>query len=304
MVKKTQKKQPRQKKGFDGQKFRKLFELLPFAAYFCDLQGKILECNRQFTRLHGTKKGSTKQVGKNIADFVSKEEKTKLRRIFTLTKTGKGPEVEQLMLKREDGLVFLAEINAVLVKDSKGKPVGLLGTAQDITRRKKNEEALNSFMLGIENSNDVIVMTDINGNITYANKALEKVYNWRRKEILGKKPSMWKTDRYDEKVYKKFWNTLLAGKSTKIEFTNRTKSGKHVIMQTAVNPIKDRNSKITGFLSIQSDVTKRKKAEEELKKKVQQMEFIGRVNLKRHKEMMKIKKEIKKLKERLSQKNK
>ena len=52
-------------------------------------------------------------------------------------------------------------------------------------------------------------------------------------------------------------------------------------------------------MAVQTDITKQKTAEIELKKKVEQMEFMGRVNIKHHKRMMELERENKLLKKRL-----
>ena len=52
-------------------------------------------------------------------------------------------------------------------------------------------------------------------------------------------------------------------------------------------------------MGIVRDITERKKSETELKKKIEQMEFMGRTNIKRHKKMLRLEEENKKLKKQL-----
>lgn len=142
---------------------------------------------------------------------------------------------------------------------------------RDITEQTKSEKALADahrklleFRLGIEKSDNVVLVTDKDGTIQFANSAVKKVYGWKPSEIIGNNPKIWKTKRYDNKFYKHFWKTILSGKSINVEFTNHTKSGKEVIMQTAINPILDSNKKPISFLSIQTDVTEQRRIENEL----------------------------------------
>jgi len=74
------------------------------------------------------------------------------------------------------------------VIEFEGKPAGL-GTAFDITERKRVEEALRKSEVRyrnlFENANDGIVSFSLDGTITNMNQGLEKMLGWSREELIG-----------------------------------------------------------------------------------------------------------------------
>ena len=125
------------------EKFRRMFELSPYASVYTDIEGNIILCNGQFTIMHATKDGPEHVAGRNVSEFIAKEERPRLFRSIKnkIEKDGAVDPIEYTML-REDGTRFPATAYSTLVKDHNGKPVGLVAIAQDITDRKESERAL------------------------------------------------------------------------------------------------------------------------------------------------------------------
>ncbi len=125
------------------EKFRTMFELSPYSTVLSDLEGNILACSHQFTRLHATAGGPGAQVGRNVSEFFPKEEWPALSASLKRTIAERSAQrlIEYTML-REDGMRFLAEARSTVVLDGDGEPCALLATAHDITDRRQAEEAL------------------------------------------------------------------------------------------------------------------------------------------------------------------
>ncbi len=108
-------------------------------------------------------------------------------------------------------------------------------------------------------------MTDKEGTFTYANPAFEKTYGFSRGEIVGKvTPRILKSGLRKRKDYARFWKLLLSKKTVHAEIVNKTRDGRFLDILETVNPALDDDGNITGFLAIQSDITQRKRAEDEL----------------------------------------
>ena len=146
-----------------------------------------------------------------------------------------------------------------------GNEDAVIVTATDITTRKDAEESLRKFKLGIENSTDAIFITDKNGTIEYINTAFEKIYGYAASEIIGQTPRILKSGLLSQSDYQQIWNTLLTKKPVAGEIPNKAKDGRLITVDTTNNPILDEKGEITGFISINRDVTERKKTENKLK---------------------------------------
>ncbi|MEW5941109.1 MAG: PAS domain S-box protein, partial [Chloroflexota bacterium] len=139
--------------------------------------------------------------------------------------------------------------------------------ARDITDRKQAEEEISKFKLGIDNSTDVVFMTDVNGMITYANPAFERVYGYSTEEALGKTPRILKSGLMGQEYYERLWGALLNKQTiSSDEIINRTKSGRLVYIAESNSPILGDEGQLLGFLSVHHDITERKQAEEEIRR--------------------------------------
>ncbi len=161
---------------------------------------------------------------------------------------------------RNDGTSFPAEyLNAPLLK--RGKAVGSVVTFKDITDRKRIEEDLLRFKLGLDRTSDAVFITKLDGEIIYVNPSFEKIYGYKKEEALGENPRIIKSGVLPTEAYKQFWGMLLAKKVVSGELVNKAKDGRLLNIEGSANPILDKKGNIIGFLAIQRDITERKKAE-------------------------------------------
>ncbi|RJP48851.1 MAG: PAS domain S-box protein [Anaerolineaceae bacterium] len=140
--------------------------------------------------------------------------------------------------------------------------------ARDITERRKAEEEISKFKLGIDNSADAVFTTDIDGVINYVNPAFEHIYGYAPEETLGNTPRLLKSGLLDEEYYSRLWNALLDKQTTfNEEIPNRAKDGNLVYVSEVNSPILDEKGDILGFLSVHHNITERKKAEETIRRR-------------------------------------
>lgn len=135
------------------------------------------------------------------------------------------------------------------------------------SEKKKSEKELQKLNLAINNSREVIFMTDKEGSFTFTNSEFTKLYGYTDEEIIGKaSPRILKSDFYAKEDYENFWATLKSGQNIpSAQYVNRGKNGKLIDVEGSADPIIDNDGNVIGFLGIQRDITKRKQAESKLK---------------------------------------
>jgi len=108
----------------------------------------------------------------------------------------------------------------------------------------------------------IVSKTDLKGNITYVNKAFEKVSGFRADELLGKPHSIVRHPDMKPEVFRSLWKTILSKRVWRGLVKNRKKNGESYYVDTVIKPILDRNGDISEFIAIRKDVTRYISAEE------------------------------------------
>jgi len=119
--------------------------------------------------------------------------------------------------------------------------------------RKKTRELL-AFKSAIENSDNAIVITDLDRHIEYVNEAFEQHTGYRKEEVYGKNPSFLKSDLVSEKVYQDLNTTLERGEKWQGELINRRKDGSLLYENASIVPI-FMEGELVQYLAIKLDVT-------------------------------------------------
>ncbi|MCK4796058.1 MAG: PAS domain S-box protein, partial [Spirochaetes bacterium] len=184
--------------------------------------------------------------------------------------------------KRKDGREFPVIASATPVNHN-NKNIGVRGIIVDITDRKIAEEALlaekERLAVTLRSISDGMIATDIMGNVVLINKAAETLTGWELQEAVGKplnkifciinektrKPCKSPV----EKVIKQGIVANLANNTLLI-----AKDGTERIIADGAAPIRDKESKIIGVVFVFSDVTEKRKMEDELQK-AQKLESLG-----------------------------
>jgi len=126
----------------------------------------------------------------------------------------------------------------------------------------------------IEQSPASVVITDNNGLIEYVNPKFLKITGYSEKEVLGKSPSMLRSDVMSESFYRDLRDTIIAGKEWSGEFCNRAKDGHLIWEHASISPIFDSEGAITQFVAVKDDITERKVLEEDLKQTGQRLRLV------------------------------
>ncbi len=125
---------------------------------------------------------------------------------------------------------------------------------------------LRKLSLAVEQSPNVIIITDPKVNIEYVNPAFTGSTGYTFEEVKGKNPRLLKSGQTPPKTFKQMWDTLLAGQTWRGELINRRKNGEIYWEQTVIASIQNEEGQITHYVSIKEDITLRKAAEMELER--------------------------------------
>lgn len=173
-------------------------------------------------------------------------------------------EKEQLVFntvhRRSNGSHYPVEVHLQL-SDYDGKLV-FHAIILDITERKQAEEATRKLYNAVEQSGDIIFITDRDGLIEYINPAFESVTGFSKEESIGKPPKILSSGLMEINYYQQIWTIILSGEVFRGEIVDRKKNGEIFHYDQTITPLKDERGTITHFVSTGKDVTERKRAEQ------------------------------------------
>jgi PAS domain S-box-containing protein len=100
--------------------------------------------------------------------------------------------------------------------------------------------------------------------VIFVNPAFTEMTGYSRSEILGKTPRILQGPRTDRAMLKRLRETLSQGGNYSAETVNYGKDGREYVVAWDISPVRDERGRIVQYLSIQRDVTERKKVEAKL----------------------------------------
>ena len=135
----------------------------------------------------------------------------------------------------------------------------------------KKQKELNRFKNTIENSDNVVVITNLNQDITYVNKAFTQSTGYTYIESIGKKPSILQSGSHSKEFYKELNETIYSGKKWMGTFINIVKDGHKQYERSSITPVLNDRGEIIEFIAIKLDITKEIEAQNSLREQEQIM---------------------------------
>jgi PAS domain S-box-containing protein len=137
----------------------------------------------------------------------------------------------------------------------------VIGTVQDITRRKEAELANASLAKIVEMTNDAICSYDLQGNLVSWNESASKLFGFDSKDLLGQSFEVLPADHDFPVLLEK----VVRGEAVTNHETARTrKNGSTVEVAVTASALRDSSAKLTGISVIARDITNKKEAEKRI----------------------------------------
>lgn len=253
-------------------RFKDLVELLPEIVLEVNKDQRITFANQAFFEITGYRE---EDVGNGLyfTDILTLEDfKRAKEKISGLIRGDKTESSEYFAIKK-DGTTFPILVSTVAINDENGDFTGFRSVALDITNRKKEEELLREveerWQFALEGSDDGVWDWNFETN--------EVFYSKRFKEILGFDESEWKNERSEamDRIHPDDYENVLAqinnhlqGNTSKYssEYRIKHKNGTYLWTHDRGKVIRwDGNGKPLRMIGTCSDITLRKKLEEQIK---------------------------------------
>ena len=157
------------------------------------------------------------------------------------------------------------------VTNGEGEVTLLIPEGRDITERKERTRKLREREAALEQAGEAVLITEArsdhhpDGTIVYVNKALEEMTGYSEEEVLGKTPRIFQGPDTDPEVIDDLRQSLEAEEEWVGETVNYRKSGEPYLVRWSVTPVYDDEGVPRRWVSVQRDVTEKRRQEQELR---------------------------------------
>jgi len=260
--------------GESEQRFRRLVELMPVAVYVCDRSGIIQSYNTRAVELWGRepKLGDTAQrycgslrLYSPDGKLVSHEES----KMAEVLKTGVEARDLEVVIERPDGSCVTVLVNIAPLRNADGELIGALNCFQDITERKRMENALRESERQLRLVIDTIpamawsLLPD--GALDFINHRWLEYTGLTLQEALKQaKGTIHPEDL--SRVMEKWGRDMAAGNLSEDEMRLRRADGEYRWFLIRTVPLRDEQGNIVKWYGTSTDIEDRKRAEDTLRR--------------------------------------
>ncbi len=233
-----------------------------------DKERKIVEFNQAAEEIFGYSREEI--LGKHINMLYTDSQEGQ---IVHQTTSGEGKFVGEVQNKRKNGEIFVSFLSAAVMRNEKGVMLGVVGVSRDITERKRLEEALKKSKELLEKTflalDRAIFILDsqIPPIILDCNPAASKIFGYEKQEMIGKTTEFLHVNKKTLLEFEEILYPVIdkQGYLSAFEFRMKRKNGEVFPTEHSVLPLKDSKGNRIGWVSVVSDITERKKAENALR---------------------------------------
>jgi len=234
--------------------------------------GLYVEINKGFTDLTGYTREDV--IGRTSLEIDIWQDPADRQRMIDLLKQQGFCENFEARFRRKDGSLASALMSARTI--SLHNVPHLISITRDITQTQKDEADLKRLKVAIEHASEVIVITDAEGHIQYANPAFEKVTGYTIEDAFQQNPRFLKSGMHTETFYSELWKTISSGQTWTGRLVNKKKNGTLYTEEATISPVFDSQRRIVNYVAIKRDITEHLKLEAQYLQ-AQKMESVGRL---------------------------
>ena len=245
----------------DTQLFRDVFNASPIGIVVENLEGQPLFVNPALCSMLGF--SEEELCTKHCVQFSPPEDAEKDWTLFQQLRAG---SIDHYLLEkryfRKDGSLFWGQLTVSLLK-RRPSPL-VVARVEDITEKKRAEEARFRHTAIVESSQDAIMSVTLDRIISTWNAGAERIYGYTEAEALGQPIDMIVPPELPDEENKILETLRAGGRIEQLETVRLTKAGKRINVSLSISPIKDASGEIVGCSGIARDITERKLAEDAL----------------------------------------
>ncbi|MEA3309645.1 MAG: PAS domain S-box protein, partial [Chloroflexota bacterium] len=226
-----------------------------------DVEGRIVRFNPYLEALSGYSLAEV-QSQDWFSTFLLAQDHSSIRALYqkAVADIQTNGNVNSIVTK--DGHARQIEWYNKTLKDVAGNVRGVLAIGQDVTARQQAAEEIGRLSAVIEQTPVTVVITNLEGDIVYANPYFEVSTGYTVSAALGQNPRLLKSAQQEDAFYQELWETITAGQTWHGTFINKRQDGELYHEEATIFPFKNATGEIESYVAVKQDITTRVRAEE------------------------------------------
>jgi two-component system cell cycle sensor histidine kinase/response regulator CckA len=254
-----------------------LTESIPHFVWMTRADGKAEYANARWHEYTGLPADAT--YGSGWLRLVHPLDRDKASRTWeTAVNTGHPYQVEY-RLRRADGVYRWHLAQGLPIRDERGSIVKWIGTCTDIHAQKIAEAELRLRDRALLAVSEGILITDPrqpDNPIVFASPGFERLTGYAASEVVGLNCRFLQGKDTNPDTVAEIRSAIRAARPCSVELLNYRKDGSPFWIALSISPVRDNEGEVTHFVGVQTDVTDRKRIEEQLRQ-AQKMEAVGQL---------------------------
>ncbi len=245
-----------------------LISASPRAIFTLDLQKRVKIWNPAAERMFGWTEA---EVLDRPNPVMTDEDGADYQAIWRDILAGIAPPSLEVRRRKKDGSPIDIVFSAAPLTDSEEHISGLVAVVADITEQKRTSEQVRLLQSVVVNTNDAVIITeaepiDFPGpRILYVNQAFTTMTGYSLEEVLGQTPRLLQGPKTDRGALDRIRSALSRWESFTVEIINYRKDGSEFWVEFSVVPVGDKQGHYTHWISVQRDITERRRTEAALR---------------------------------------
>lgn len=264
----TRRKQAEEKIFFQA----KLLDAVSNAVIATDPQGRVMYWNPAAEKLYGWT--AAEALGRNIVDLTpteqSREQAMEIMEDLMRGRSWSG----EFLVRRKDGSIFPAFVSDSPIVDHSGNLAAIIGVSEDITERKKAEEALQAsesrYRLAIEHSSIILAQCDLDLRYTWI---VNPHPDFDPVDIIGRRDVELADNKGSRQLMQMKQRVIDTGKGLRLDIDFSLSDGSRTY-DVLAEPLRDAAGAVIGVTTSALDITGRKQTEKALKDVYQKLDLI------------------------------
>ena len=161
--------------------------------------------------------------------------------------------------------VWVRSRGKVVERDAEGVALRLCGIAHDVTASRAAERERRIAAEVIRNMAEAVTVTDLEFRFVSCNIAFTRMTGFREDEILGRDACLLNSAQHEPAMYLQMRQALVDAGHWRGELWQARKDGEEFLCWLELSEVRDANGMRTNYVGVLSDITDRKRAEQELR---------------------------------------